>query len=183
MKISDEMIEQIKVFEGCRLNAYLDSAGIPTIGIGHTGKDVTMGDIISADEAIRLFRQDVRSAENAVNKVNAIMLEKTRGFGGLTQRQFDALTSIVYNCGAGCIRTDSTLCKLLIGGGRNNYQAISRGFMLWVKITNPKTGKKETLQGLVNRRAREAAWYVYGKNWESELKSHGIKDVVEWARS
>lgn len=181
MKISDEMIEQIKVFEGCRLQAYLDSANIPTIGIGHTGKDVTMGDIISADEAVRLFRMDVRSAENAVNKLNNLLLERTRGYGGFTQRQFDALVSIVYNCGAGCIRVDTTFYKVLMGGGRNNYPAICRAFMLWTKYTNPKTGKKETLQGLVNRRAREAAWYVYGKNWESELKSHGIKDVVTWA--
>ena len=183
MKISDEMIEQIKVFEGCRLDAYLDSAGIPTIGIGHTGKDVTMGDRISNEEATRLFRQDVRSAENAVNKFNTILLEKTRGYGGFTQQQFDAMVSIVYNCGAGCIRTDTTLYKVIMGGGRNRYPDVCHGFMLWTKITNPKTGKKEVLQGLVNRRAMEAAWYVYGKDWKNELIRHGIKDVVEWAKS
>lgn len=183
MKISDEMIEQIKEFEGCRLEAYLDSAGIPTIGIGHTGKDVTMGDVIAKDEAVRLFRQDVRSAENQVNRLNQIILERTRGFGGFTQQQFDALVSIVYNCGGACIGTTSTLYKVITSGGRNNYPAICHGFMLWVKITNPKTGKKEVLQGLVNRRAAESAWYVYGKNWRNELAAHGIKDVVEWARS
>ena len=35
----------IKHFEGCRLTAYLCPAGIPTIGWGHTGKDVTLAHV------------------------------------------------------------------------------------------------------------------------------------------
>lgn len=37
MKISDDGVIFIRKEEGERLNAYLDNAGIPTIGVGHTG--------------------------------------------------------------------------------------------------------------------------------------------------
>lgn len=180
MKISDEMIEQIKVFEGCRLEAYADEKGVPTIGIGHTGSDVSLGDKISRSESSRLFRRDVSYYEDAVNALNGKLLEKTRGVGGLTQRQFDALVSLVYNCGVGAIRKESVFYKVLMNGGRNNYASICRAFMQWNKIT--VGGEKIPYHGLTERRAKEAAWYVYGFRWEEELKAHGIKDVVSWAK-
>lgn len=184
MRISNEIIEQIKEFEGCSQKAYLDVAGIPTIGIGHTGKDVVMGDIISMDEANRLFRMDCARFEAALNSLNKKMLDNTRGYGGLSQNQYDALFSLIYNCGTGAIGASSTLYRLLTNGSRSNYPAICHAFMLWTKITNPKTGKKEVCggkdgkHGLVLRRATEAAWYVYGSRWKEK-----INDVVEWARS
>lgn len=180
MRISDEMIEQIKAFEGCRLEAYTDSAGIPTIGIGHTGADVSMGDKISKSEAVRLFRRDLQPFEEAVNKVHVILLERSRGNGGLTQRQFDALVSLVYNCGTGAIRKESVLYKILVNGGRCNYANLCPAMMQWNKVT--RNGEKVENAGLTMRRAKEAAWYVYGKNYEEELAKHGIKDIVAWAR-
>lgn len=181
MKISDEMIEQIKEFEGCRLEAYSDSAGIPTIGIGHTGNDVSLGDKISRSEATRLFRRDITYYEEQVNKLNGILLERSRGLGGLTQRQYDALVSLVYNCGANAIRKDSVFFKILTNGGRNNYASICHAFMQWNKIT--KDGEKIVSKGLTFRRAKEAAWYVYGFNYKTILEEHGIKDVVSWAKN
>ncbi len=44
----------ITVFEGERLTAYLDSGGVPTIGIGHTSS-VIAGDVITHEQAIALF--------------------------------------------------------------------------------------------------------------------------------
>lgn len=180
MKISDAMIEQIKEFEGCRLEAYTDICGIPTIGIGHTGKDVTMGDKISASEAIRLFKKDIEVFEDVVNALNGKLLERSRGLGGLTQRQFDALVSLVYNVGSGALRKESTFYKVLMSGGRNNYQNICHAFMLWCKAT--VNGEKVVVKGLEKRRAKEAAWYVYGKDYRQELEAHGIKDIIAWAK-
>ncbi len=40
MKSSNLLLEKLKDFEGLRLEAYLDAAGVPTIGYGHTGRDV-----------------------------------------------------------------------------------------------------------------------------------------------
>lgn len=182
LHISKEMIEQIAEFEGCRLEAYKDIAGIPTIGIGHTGKDVVMGDKISLEEAYRLFREDISRFEDSVNKLNNIIMSRSNGYSGLSQRQFDALVSLVYNTGSGAIGNSSTLYHLLTTGKRNDTPSICHAFMLWVKITDPKTGKKVTSRGLENRRAREAAWYVYGSEWKSITKSNGITDIVLWAK-
>ena len=44
--LSDEFIKKLKEFEGVRLEAYEDAAGIWTIGYGHT-HDVRRGDKIS----------------------------------------------------------------------------------------------------------------------------------------
>lgn len=187
MKISEKMIEQIKSFEGCSNKAYLDSAGIPTIGIGHTGNDVTMGDIISSEEVIRLFRKDIARFENSVNRLNEHIITKSKGVMHLSQCQFDALVSLIYNAGEGAIKNGTTLGNLLYSCNHNKSESISKGFMLWVKATI--NGKKVVLggadgkHGLVLRRAIEAAWYTFGENWENELRQRRITDVVEWARS
>ena len=91
MTVSETLLKALKGFEGLSLTAYEDAAGILTIGYGHTGKDVRAGDRISEYWATELLRQDVRTAEQAVNK-----LEVAR-----TQGQFDALVSFVYNLGIG----------------------------------------------------------------------------------
>lgn len=186
MKISNEMINQIKEFEGCEKTAYLDSKGVPTIGIGHTGADVSIGDIISDDEVIRLFRKDIAVAEKEANKLNNILMEKTKGTGGLDQNQFDAIVDLVYNAGASAINPSSTMYRLLVAGGRNNTVQICHAFMLWVKCTI--NGKKVVLggsdgkHGLVLRRAITSAWYVYGPEWKRALVERKIYDVVEWAK-
>ena len=44
MNISDQGLLLIKMREGSRTHAYLDTKGIPTIGVGHTA-GVQMGEI------------------------------------------------------------------------------------------------------------------------------------------
>lgn len=190
MKVSNELIEKMKEFEGCSLKAYRDSAGILTIGIGHTGRDVVEGDVISSEEAVRLFRSDVAYAERVVNNLNEEIQKRTNGYGGLKQQHFDALVDLVYNAGEITIRNNNTMYNVLVrSNGQYDYPSVCRAFMLWCKITNPKTGKKEVCggsdgkHGLVLRRAIDAAWYVYGSNYEQEMKSYKIQDIVEWARS
>ena len=55
MRISEEGKDLIKSFEGCRLNAYKCSAGVPTIGYGNTyypnGDKVQMDDVITLEKA------------------------------------------------------------------------------------------------------------------------------------
>ncbi len=65
----------------------------------------------------------------------------------LTQNQFDALTSFTYNTGEGAF-SRSTLLKQLNAG---NYNAVPGEMGKWVY------GGGRRLQGLVNRRAAEAA--------------------------
>lgn len=180
MKISTAMIEQIKQFEGCRLQAYLDVAGVPTIGVGHTGKDVVMGDKISNEEATRLFRDDVSRFEDAVNKLDS-KIQKRANYC-LSQNEFDALVSLCYNVGTRCIAEDSTLYRLFMDTSTPDSE-FCHAFMLWTKARVngelKEYGGKDGKHGLVRRRAVEAAWFLYGERWVEK----GINDVVEWARS
>ena len=48
---SDAGLQLTKQFEGLRLEAYQDCAGIWTIGYGHTGRDVKPGRRVTALEA------------------------------------------------------------------------------------------------------------------------------------
>ena len=59
MRISYLALEAIKNFEGLRLEAYMDPAGVLTIGYGHTGSDVFEGDRISKYWAEQTLKKDV----------------------------------------------------------------------------------------------------------------------------
>jgi len=77
----------IREFEGCSLHAYLDPIGIPTIGYGST-HDVTLGMVITAQEASERLQDDVKSFADAVS---IIVSPK------LTSSQFSAAVCFAYN--------------------------------------------------------------------------------------
>lgn len=145
MRTSDAGLALIQEFEGCRLTVYRDSVGVLTIGYGHTGKDVRSGLHISQDEASALLRIDVRSAEDDIH---------TQIQAPLTQPQFDALVSFVFNLGGGNLHK-STLRKLLNAG---DYRAAADEFLKWDRAG----GKK--LAGLTRRREAERALFLSGTN-------------------
>ena len=139
MRTSRKGIELIKEHEGLRLAAYLCPSGVPTIGYGHT-YNVKMGDRITAEQAERFLIGDLIVAETEVNRY---------GFD-LTQNQFDALVSFVYNIGAGNFRS-STLLKRL--KANPNDPDIEYQFKRWVY------GGGKVLPGLVRRRNEESKLY------------------------
>lgn len=133
--------------EGERLNAYKDSKGVWTIGVGHTGHWITPDSVISQEESTRLFEQDIQWAERAV-----VQLVKV----GLTSYQFDALVSFVFNIGTPQFSTSILLDEL----NKGNYFAVPSQLMRWDKITvsNDTGGKSKIVSiGLVHRRASELA--------------------------
>lgn len=137
MNTSDKGLDYIVQFEGRRLSAYLDSVNIPTIGVGHTGPDVYMGQTITDMECMELLREDVREAEQAINAAVKVPL---------TQEQFDALVSFVFNVGGGAFK-GSTMLKLLNAG---EYEKAASQFHRW-----NKAGGRELI-GLTKRRMAEA---------------------------
>ena len=66
-KISAEGIGLIKKFEGLELEAYKCSAGVWSIGFGHT-KGVQEGDVISEDHANHLLEVELEEYEGYVNQ-------------------------------------------------------------------------------------------------------------------
>lgn len=101
MKIGENGIALLKRHEGLKLQAYKCSAGVLSIGYGHT-KDVTKGLKITAAQAEEFLKQDMTWAEKAVNNENL----------QLNQNQFDALVSFVFNVGATAFK-NSTLLKMI----------------------------------------------------------------------
>ena len=143
MKTSQNGINLIKRFEGCKLTAYKCPAGVWTIAYGHTagvysGMKITQqqaDEFITQQQADEFLKQDLVVYENHVNNLN-------RSFN---QNEFDALVSFCYNCGAGSLQT---LCK-----NRTNAQ-IADALLLYNK------GGGKVLQGLVNRRKAERELFL-----------------------
>ena len=156
MQLSANGFKIIKNFEGLRLTAYRDAAGVWTIGYGstryHDGKKVRPGDKLASEiQADALFRNTLGQYENAVNQSVKVPIN---------QNQFDALVSFAYNEGTGALETSTLLVKL----NENNYAEAAIQFLAWDKIADPKTGKKVVLDTLVQRRKEESKLFLTGGN-------------------
>lgn len=137
-KISQAGLDLIKQFEGCRLTAYQCSAGVWTIGYGHTA-GVRKGMKITQAQADAYLKQDVAKFEKYVNNASYVPFTDK-----LNQNQFDALVSFVFNLGQG------NLMKLCKGRTINQVPAVMQQYC-------KANGK--TLPGLQRRRKAEAALY------------------------
>ncbi len=144
MQISVNGIKKLKGEEGEKLIGYLDSRGIPTVGTGHTGLvdgvPVTKGMVITSDKSSQLLRSDLQWTENAINgNVKA----------PLTQNQYDALCSLVFNIGANAFVGSTVLRKL----NAKDYAGAADAFLMWKKAgNNPNI--------LLPRRQRERALFL-----------------------
>ena len=108
MKTSQKGINLITSFEGCSTKAYWDKYGkVWTIGYGHTGPDVSEGQIITNQQAENLLKNDLKRFESYVNNKSYVPHI-------LNQNQFDALVSFSYNCGQGNL-------KKFTSNSRRNY--------------------------------------------------------------
>lgn len=145
MKLGEKGFALIKEFEGCKLKAYLCSAGVWTIGWGSTyyqdGSRVKEGDKITQAEADELFLNTLQPYVECVNKHL-----KT----SVNQNQFDALVSLVYNIGCGGFKKSSVLRFVNLNPNGDN---IGPAFLLW----NKAGGK--VIKGLQRRRAAESELY------------------------
>jgi len=135
----------IRQREDERLNAYQDSVGIWTIGVGHTSAAgapaVTRGLSITADQSDAILSRDLVIFENGVREAVKVPLN---------QNQFDALVSLAFNIGVGAF-SKSTLVKKLNAG---DYAGAADQFALW----NKAGGK--VLPGLTTRRLSEQKQFL-----------------------
>ena len=158
-------LELIKSFEGLYLKPYLCPAGVPTIGYGSTfyenGTKVTLKDKpITEARAVELLQFELTMSEKYVDAYCQ---------DSINQNQFDALVSFVYNAGPVALKSSNLLLKV---NKNPNDPTIREEFMKWVKADGThngidddgdgqidEAGEKQTLKGLVKRRATEADLY------------------------
>lgn len=149
-KVNNKAKKLIKEFEGLKLKAYLDSAGIPTIGYGLTtgaieGVVVRMGMTISRVEAENYFDKAIQIFADGIWKYFKVQP---------TENQFGAFVSLSYNIGIGAFSRSTALRKFNNGDIAGAAEAIK----LWSKAT--VNGKKTVLKGLVRRRAAEVELFL-----------------------
>lgn len=127
-------------FEGCKLEAYLDGGGIPTIGFGATyyqdGSKVKLGNQIDQYTANILFDYHIYEFTKGVLKLVEVPL---------TDYQEAALVSLAYNIGLGRLK-GSTLLKEL---NRGYYEGAAQQFKMW------RRDNGKIVSGLVRRRVSE----------------------------
>jgi lysozyme len=156
-------LELIKHFEqgpkgGHATHPYQDSTGHMTIGWGHLiRKGETFVTPMSAQAADALLRKDVIWAEDDANGLlDDYNIQPT-------QDQFDALVSIIFNCGAGVHDgvmgdiADSTLLRKWAAG---DVVGAGDQFLVWNK--GRINGKLTAIPGLTRRRQSERHLFRYG---------------------
>jgi lysozyme len=143
MEISKNGIDFIKSFEKFVNKPYLDVANFWTIGFGHkilhTDEFYPYGikTDITLSEANDLFLKDLFPVE--------VMLNNKFENITLTQNQYDALCSLIYNIGIGNFLS-STMYNYL---DNQDFKSAATEFMRW------KYSNGYEIQGLKNRRLRE----------------------------
>jgi lysozyme len=142
-------MKTIKVFEGCRLEAYKCTAGVWTIGYGHI-QGVKEGMKITQEQAEIYFESDIMEYLVPVQKeVGQIC----------NANQIAALTSFAFNLGNEALKK-STLLKV-IKKTPNDFAEIEKQFLRWDKVTKVVKGKVEYISssGLKKRREKEVDLY------------------------
>lgn len=143
MRLSESGLHLLKLHEGMRLDAYMDSSGVWTIGYGHTGPDVHPGLKITEEQAQDLLIEDVALVDRMVR--HRVMVH-------LSQNEFDALVSLVYNLGPVVLDpSKSTLARKLRDGDRIG---VAGEFMRWHRAGG------RPIRGLILRRWREAGVFL-----------------------
>lgn len=147
-QLSDRCVNMIREFEHCFLDAYLDIAGVPTIGWGTiriNDKPVRLGMTITQEQADTLLMLEVRPYVVRLQYLVTVPIK---------QNQVDALADFMYNCGAGAL-AKSTLLRTI-----NARQPVTADmFLRWNKIKDPQTKKLVPVRGLTRRRQAEYDLY------------------------
>ena len=137
--IPKALLALIRKFEGLRLKPYLCPAGVPTIGYGHTGKDVTLDMApISEPVAEAMMRQDAEVFMRAAGNLSPVLW--------FDEVKHAAIADFCFNLGSSRYKA-STLKRRVDAG---DWEGACDELAKWV------WGGGRKLPGLVARRAAES---------------------------
>jgi lysozyme len=148
--ITDAGVNMIAQFEGFSEKAYNDPPGSDkwSIGFGHQIQpgEPYMNQTITVDQGRALLAQDTVNAQNTVRSVITTVL---------TPAQFDALTSFVYNVGAGAFKSGTVPAKINAG----DFAGAAATMRQYNKVRNP-SGVLVANDTLTSRRNAEASAFA-----------------------
>lgn len=159
MRLSNKGAAFICVFEGYSEKAYKCPAGVWTIGFGTikypNGASVKQGDTCTNGQALLWLSFEVNEKCSYLNQI--------LGYYSLAikQNQYDAIASIIYNCGTGILKEGKSLGDAIKS---KDLKKIAESFLVYNKITVKILGVpiKKTSKGLDNRRKAEYKLFVEG---------------------
>lgn len=124
LRISDPGVAVLVDREGLRTEAYQDTEGVWTIGIGHTSAagppKVTPHAKVTEEEAWDIFWRDTETFRREARGLVKVPLE---------QHELDALASFIFNVGVPQFK-GSTVRKKLNAG---DYQGAGEALLMWMK--------------------------------------------------
>jgi lysozyme len=126
----------IREFEGLRLVAYGDIGGVMTIGYGHT-RNVRPGETITRATAEQYLHEDIQTCEHDIGMTVCVQM---------TQNQYDALVSWIFNLGLGAWQKSGALRHLNMG----EYDTCIAIMQLYIRAAD------RIIPGLQRRREAEA---------------------------
>lgn len=145
MMINQAGMDLIKRWEGCRLKAYKDVAGVWTVGYGLTSRagfiDVGPDTTLTQEEADWYLEQVVNDFASKIQPAIT---------APINENQFAAFVSLAYNIGVGAFKQSSALRRFNAG----EIDLVPKAIRMW-----KKAGGK-TVQGLVNRREAEVQLFL-----------------------
>ena len=136
-------VDFIKAREGCRLDAYRDSAGVLTCGYGATGSDILPATVWTQELAEARLAADIASCELAVKRLVTIPL---------SEKQQAALISFCFNVGATAFEKSTLLSKL----NGSDVLGAAKEFPRWAHAGGCE------VKGLLIRRFEEATLFLQG---------------------
>ena len=157
--------EIIKFFEGGELTVYPDTAGLPTVGVGHLVRpkdNLKIGDTITPEQAEAFFQSDLNNATKRVDKVISSYL---------LDYQKSCLISQAFN-----LRSFEQLAVQLEISGKDTYK---RKMLLYCKDS-----KGTTFNGLFIRRIAERLlfenryWLDIAKNLQTVNKLEYTQQII-----
>jgi lysozyme len=141
MKISQAGVELIKSFEGFSATPYKCIAGVWTIGYGHTTGVTEDSGHITERYASQLLEEELR-------RYGARLMRMVKV--NLSQGEYDALVSFVYNLGLGSFQRSTLRQKL----NRGDKAGAANEFAKWCKAGG------RPVAGLLRRRYAEGRMFL-----------------------
>jgi len=142
----DELYDLIRRFEGFRSKPYLCPAGVPTIGYGSTGRDITLDHPpVTREWAEARMRREADAFAQAVLAVSPILAQHPS--------RWAAIADFAYNLGTARYK-GSTLRRKV---AEEDWTEAARQINKWV------FGGGRKLPGLIIRRAVESQMILHPK--------------------